>query len=323
MVSAQDNPSAFSEAENQLFSLIEPYRNLLKKRNLIEQGDALAKLSSLDLPFEFNLEHLRDIPLCFQRFFDQVDPQSMEALASPVQITKTAPCVQPIALLATGPSAQNALILQTIQEILDLEVSSLSSGDVLIVSCDPTALFEYVTRGISSEKENYAATNTRISCELSTSIAFAETDFGRCFNALKTFLLDDSHEVGALLDYVTSPFSGVEPLQAAQIVSAIHGDRLFSYEEAHAMIRLVSPHFDMFEELFQDSDASLVLDYFYDVAADIPGKDPAYRSEQGSAITALRTVYEQARRWQSQPGKFDFGRYSASYQAQCRTLTVC
>ncbi|GEM_PF-763971 len=306
LVSAQDNPSAFSEAENQLFSLIEPYRNLLKKRNLIEQGDALARLSSLDLPFEFNLEHLRDIPLYFQRFFDQVDPQSMEALASPVQITKTAPCVQPIALLATGPSAQNVLILQTIQEILDLEVSSLSSGDVLIVSCDPAALFEYVARGISSEKEKYAATNTRIACELSTSIPFAETDFGRCFNALKAFLLDDSHEVGALLDYVTSPFSGVEPLQAAQIVSAIHGDRLFSYEEAHAMIRLVSPHFDMFEELFQDSDASLVLDYFYDVAADISGKDPAYRSEQGSAITALRTIYEQARRWQSQPGEFDF-----------------
>ena len=67
--------------------------------------------------------------------------------------------------------------------------------------------------------------------------------------ALKTFLLDESHDLAALLDYVNSPFSGIEPIRRAQVIALVRGNRTLSYEEAHAMIRMMSPHFDTFEEL--------------------------------------------------------------------------
>lgn len=54
------------------------------------------------------------------------------------------------------------------------------------------------------------------------------------------------------------------------------------------MIRLMSPHFDTFEELFRDCDASLVLDYFYDVAAEIPEK--IKHSEQNRVVQLARSV---------------------------------
>ena len=83
------------------------------------------------------------------------------------------------------------------------------------------------------------------------------------------------------------------------------------------MIRLMSPHFDTFEELFWDCDASLVLDYFYDVAAEIPEKDQAFRAEQGSAISALRSVYEQARQWNLSPEDLDFALQGLRIDCSC------
>lgn len=327
------NPVTYdlSEVQRLILSLVSPYRELLRSNGYIEPSDALALLSELDLPFNFTFGTIDELSLPFQRFFSKVAPSISKQIETPTQITKTPDHVRPFLLLAEGPSAQNALIARAlyadIEEIgsakqqlsvselpnvVGAEAGSEKTNSIIVVSSDPHILFSYVT--------NVFVHNS--SCEMPTfelraQKPFVETDFGRAFNALRTFLLDDSHELKALLDYVGSPFSGINSIQAAQIVSAVHGDRLLSYDEAHAMIHLTSPHFDMFEELFLDSDASLVLDYFYDVAAEIPGKDAFYRSEQGSAISALRSVYELARKWNLKPGEFEFAIEGISIDSSC------
>lgn len=309
-----------SEVERSVLSLVLPYRELLRCRGYIEPSDALSRLSEMELPFDFSFGAIDELSLPFQRFFSKVAPSIIEQLEIPVQISKTSDHVRPFLLLAEGPSAQNALIARALYadieeigsakqqlsvselpEVVGVETASEKANSIVIVSSDPYALFSYIANVFAHNSFCEMPT-----FELRAQKPFVETDFGRAFNALRTFLLDDSHEVKALLDYVDSPFSGIDSIQAAQIVSAIHGDRLLSYEEAHAMLHLTSPHFDMFEELFLDSDASLVLDYFYDVAAEIPGKDAFYRSEQGSTISALRSVYELARKWNLKPGEFEF-----------------
>ncbi|MED9873121.1 MAG: PD-(D/E)XK nuclease family protein [Eggerthellaceae bacterium] len=327
------NPEAYdlSEVEHLILSLVPPYRELLRSKDYIEPSDALTQLSEMDLPFEFSFGAIDELSLPFQRFFSKVAPSITAQLEIPVQITKTVDHVRPILLLAEGPSAQNALIARAIQadleeicskkkqlccsgshDALGAEAGSDKANSVIVVSSDAHNLFSYITNTFTHNHSYVTPT-----FELHAQKPFVETDFGRAFNALRVFLLDDTHEITALLDYVDSPFSGIDSIQAAQIVSAVHGDRLLSYDEAHAMIHLTSPHFDMFEELFLDSDASLVLDYFYDIAAEIPGKDAFYRSEQGSAISALRSVYELARKWNLKPGEFEFAIEGISIDSSC------
>lgn len=330
---ALTKPEAYdlSEVERLILSLVSPYRELLRSNGYIEPSDALALLSELDLPFDFTFGTIDELSLPFQRFFSKVAPSISKQIETPTQITKTPDSVRPFLLLAEGPSAQNSLIARAIQanleeicskkqqlwrsgsyDALGAEASSDKANSVIVVSSDAHNLFSYITNTFTHNHPCVTPT-----FELHAQKPFIETDFGRAFNALRAFLLDDSHEITALLDYVDSPFSGIDSIQAAQIASAVHGDRLLSYDEAHAMIHLTSPHFDMFEELFLDSDASLVLDYFYDVAAEVPGKDAFYRSEQGSAISALRSVYELARKWNLKPGEFEFAIEGISIDSSC------
>lgn len=304
---------SFSKAEQLLLSLIDLYRDLLKERGLIEQGDALSILSKRSLPFSFEWGSSFEIPLCFQRFFSCVAPSLIDDIVTPVQVSKVSEPVQPLVLLATGPSAQNYLITKTVHRFLaDFQnVRESRHSSVFIVSSQAQKLYSYLSRSLPfSDSE-------KTTCKLYASRPFEETDFGRCFMALKTFLLDESHDLAALLDYVNSPFSGIEPIRRAQVIALVRGNRTLSYEEAHAMIRMMSPHFDTFEELFQDCDASLVLDYFYDVAAEIPEKDQAFRAEQGSAISALRSVYEQARQWNLSPEDLDFALQGLRIDCSC------
>ena len=246
----------------------------------------------------------------------EVDSCSKAQLASDINAQRTTDIK---AQLASDIDAQRAADknLAIIDNICMEKVPERRNASILIVSSDTQKLFEYVSNAYVSNAVVHTPKCQITSFELRTATSFSETDFGRAFNALKAFLLNETHNIDALLDFVDSPFSGIDSIQAAQIVSAVHGDRLLSFEEAHAMIHLMSPHFDTFEELFHDSDASLVLDYFYDVAAEIPGKDAAYRNEQGSAISALRSVYEQARVWHLSPGEFDFALDGISIDSSC------
>lgn len=304
----ENGRSGFSPLETYLVNLIDLYRNLLSKNGLIEQGDALSVLGKKDLPFEFEFGCQFSISPVFERFFASKGViKPLEA----VQISRLDNSVTPYFLLSTGPSAQNSLIYKWLQSSFISCKDTLANKKILIISSNPCSIFNFLSNSLR---------NDSIACSLYEKKRFDETEFGRAFIALKTFLLDGNHDLKALLDFVQSPFSGIDSVQASQITSAIHGDRLLSYDEIHAMIHLMSPYFDAFEEIILDSDASLLLDYIADIASSLQGKDAAYRSEQSSVIGALRSVYECARRWNLTPSEIDFALEGISLNISTTTM---
>lgn len=303
-------PDGLSDAEREVLSLVEPYRALLAEHGLIEQGDAMRFLEAEGAVPVFELPVPFALPAPFARACG-VDG------AEPVRITRPAECVEPRFLFAAGPSAQNALIADHLMRSL-FGVDSFN--EVLVVCADPLSLYRALALPLSDRGVFCAARATR---------PFAQTDFGRAYRAVTTFLLDDSHDPRALMDYFDSPVSGVEPSRAAQIDSMVRGNRLVTFDDLCALARLVSPQFELFEELSADADASLLLDRLSDVAAELPGKDVAWRSEQTAAVSALRRVYEQARAWRVEPVSLSFALEGLGVDASrgCgdgpKSVTVC
>ena len=143
-------------------------------------------------------------------------------------------------------------------------------------------------------------------CVLQARKPFTETHFGRAYMAIREFILDDHHNPRALMDFASSPFSGISVQAAAKIDASVRGDRALSFEELQAMMHLVTETYDLFEELVTDADASLLLDRFIDLSEELRGLDAASVFEQQIAIMALRGVYEAARRWEVGPEVFTF-----------------
>lgn len=284
---------SLSTRERAVLRLVPIYRALLAERGLIEPGDALANLGTQVLPFEFSFICSFEMAPYFVRFFTA---QGCLLDADPARITALSEGVAPRVLLAAGPSAQAAVLFRGLRESFAAH-SGGAPCRVLIISNEAPALFGSLAPVLADMSASTTLFDQR---------PFSRTDFGVAYSALRTFLLDDHHDRAALRDYFNSAFSGVDPYRVSQVDSAIRGDRLLPFEELVAMSRLLSPYFDSFEELLQDCDASILLDYFEEAVADIPHKDAAYRSEQVSAIRALRRVYEVARTWHTDPSTLDF-----------------
>lgn len=172
-----------------------------------------------------------------------------------------------------------------------------------------------------------------ITCCLRTSVPFFQTDFGRSYQALVDFLLDPHHETKAFLDYIHSAYAGIRPVQdlkkpahentdpyrVRQIDATVRGNRLLSFEDLCALARLTSRHFDAFEELVSDVDASVLLDYFEEVTDELKGYDEAYKAEQLKAIAGLRQTYEQARVWGVTSGEVQSILSALSIKVSCAT----
>lgn len=280
-------PEGLSEAEREVLALVEPYRALLAEHGLVEQGDALRFLEAkglvpaIEMPVPFTL------PAPFVRVCGAGGTE-------PARITPPAAGVEPRFLFAAGPSAQNALVADHLVRSL---FGADSFDEVLVVCADPLSAYRALALPLS---ERGAFCAVRASCP------FAQTDFGRAYRAIMEFLQEEPHDLRALMDYFDSPISGVESDRAAQIDAMLRGDRLVSFDEACALARLMSPQFELFEELAADADASLLLDRLSDVVADLPGRDVAWRTEQVAAVSALRRIYEQARSWGAEPADLSF-----------------
>lgn len=285
----------FSQVEQYLIDLIAHYGEVICQKGFIEPGDALAQLSEAELPYSFEYGSDLDIPLVYKRFFEAHGAQVLHG--DDVAISGPAPGVVAQFLLSAGPSAQSSLLFKWLSANLLQTAGDGGPHSALLVSSDPKTLFFDLSKLLVDHG---------VTCSLMTSSRFLESDFGRAYSALRAFLTEDDHDLLSLLDFVQSPYSGLDEVQASQITLMVRGDRALSFEEAHAMIHLMSPHFDTFEELFGDSDASLVLDYFIDVAMGLSGMDRAYCAKESNAISRLRSVYEHARAWNMEPSELDF-----------------
>ena len=205
--------------------------------------------------------------------------------------------MQPQFLFASGPSAENALISSYVRQACEALSAKGRAGNVLVVTSRPCSVYETLSEALSAHG---------CECVLRARKPFAETHFGRAYLAIREFILDDRHDPRALMDFASSPFSGISVQAAAKIDASVRGDRALSFEELQAMMHLVTETYDLFEELVADADASLLLDRFIDLSEELRGLDAASVFEQQIAIVALRGVYEAARRWEIGPEAFAF-----------------
>ncbi len=293
-----------SEAERTVVSLAEPYRSFIASHGFVEEGEALIRIAPFvgDVSFQCGEGFTPSLP--FVRFLEK---QGLKIGSDSIRIAPAPEGVATRFLFAAGPQARSALIAEELCRALSPNVGC---GSALVVAADALALYEDISPAFADQG---------VAIAVSASKPFSETAFGRAFRALFDFLLDDRHDKRALVDYLSSPLSGVDRSKAAMIDSMIRGDRLVSFEELKAMARLVSPHFDTFEELLMDADASLLLDYFEDVAFALPDSDGAFVMEQLAAITGLRRVYETARTWDLSPADLSFALASLQVNASRAT----
>ncbi len=284
-------PASLSEQERAVLGLIEPYRALLAKHGYIEPGDALAGMAGQFAPAAFELSEGVDPGAVFEWFVSATNSTCTCWEAEEPVITPAPSSCKSQFLFASGPSCEDALVSDYVQETLATGVKRM-----LVATSRPEALFGTLSQALGGSAQ----------CVLRASRPFAQTAFGRTYLAVREFILSEAHDPLCLVDYFASPFSGVGAIDTANIYSQILGNRLLAYDDLHALAHLVSPNFDLFEELAADSDASLLLDRMLDVAEELKGMDASEILEQQAAIVGLRNVYEAARSWNVSPADFEF-----------------
>ncbi len=292
-------PFSLSAQERAVLALVPLYRNLLSSHGLVDAGDALSALAAVCPPCSFELAEGVEPGLAFEDFVRSNGSQ-VEAAPDASFITSVSEGCNPAFLFAAGPSCENALIASYLSGLLDGWRADGQPGAqamrILVCASRPFNVFESISQSL----------NERATCNLRASRPFAQTHFGRAFLAIREYLSNEQHDSAALMDYLASPFSGVSELDAAKVDSQVRGDRTLGFDDLRAMAHLLSPSFDLFEELVEDADASLLLDRFMDIAEELHGFDAAAVFEQEVAISALRDVYEAARAWGVAPSGLSF-----------------
>ena len=293
--SLSNPPSGLSVQEQAVLSLVPLYRALLDSRGLVDSGDALRVLAGVCPPCSFVLQEGVEPGLAFEDFVE-ANGSELRGTPVPALVGPTPEGCRPLFLLAAGPSCQDAQISNYLSGLLADTRADGEALRILVCTSRPFAVFEALSRSLSE-----VAT-----CSLRASRPFPQTQFGRAFLSVREYLLDPIHDPSALMDYLASPFSGVSELDAAKVYSQVRGDRTLGFDDLRAMAHLLSPAFDLFEELVTDSDASLLLDRFLDIADELGGFDAGAAFEQEVAISALRGVYEAARIWGVAPSGLSF-----------------
>ena len=290
-------PASLSAQEREFLGLVEPYRAVLLQRGFVEGGDALNVLLGVNWDVSFTLAEGVELPPCFAQFAEKAGIPCTILGSGTERITGLPKGVLPQFLFASGPSAENALISSYVRQACEALSSKGRAGSVLVVTSRPHSVYTTLSEALSARG---------CECVLQARKPFTETHFGRAYMAIREFILDDHHNPRALMDFASSPFSGISVQAAAKIDASVRGDRALSFEELQAMMHLVTETYDLFEELVTDADASLLLDRFIDLSEELRGLDAASVFEQQIAIMALRGVYEAARRWEVGPEVFTF-----------------
>lgn len=297
-------PTSLSPQERAILALVPLYRESLDSRGLVDPGDALGFLADACAPCSFALAEGVCPSLAFDDFA-AASRSTVQASPSPSLIGAVAEGCRPVFLLAAGPSCENALVSGWLSDFLDGACSESQASRVLLCTSRPFSVFEAVSNSLSE----------RAACSLRAKRPFAQTHFGRAFLAVREYLHGQTHDPMALMDYLSSPFSGVSGVDVAKVYSQVRGDRTLGFDDLHAMAHLLSPTFDLFEELVEDCDASLLLDRFLDIAEELEGLDAAEAFEQQVAISALRGIYEAARTWGVPPSGLSFALQGLSLDA--------
>lgn len=298
----QEPPASLSPQEREVLALVGPYRALLEQRGFVEKGDALRFLLKYRWSDSFTFAQGVEPTVVFSEFAQKAGIELRFSNPGHTSITGLPEGVAPQFLFASGPSAENALISSYVSQAASA-LHQGGVGSILVVTARPLSVYATLSEALSS---------AGCECVLQARKPFSDTEFGRAYLAIREFIVDSRHDPRALMDFISSPFSGISAQAAAKIDASVRGDRALCFEELQAMAHLVTETYDLFEELVADSDASLLLDRLIDLSEELKGFDSASIFEQQVAIAALRNVYEAARRWGVGPDAFLFALNSLS-----------
>ncbi len=289
--------SQLSDQERALFDLARDYQKCLYRYNLIEPGDAYSALATTMLPEHLETLDFLDLPpafvVCCQKSQSTLISHEPDLVAVSLDAS-----VKPCLLYASGPSALPYLVGLRALSLLegeDNKTAKSSGNSVLVAAQNPQRYFDGCARMLVREGYTVASRWTK---------RFDQTDFGHAFFGAYSLWADDELSVSAVSDYLLTPYSGFSRSQAYKLSAQMRGDRLMAPDQVRNYVRSINDNYGYFEELFESSDASIVLGYFEDIVNTLSDVDPAYKSEQRQAIHALRSLYDAARRLSLSPAEF-------------------
>ena len=171
--------------------------------------------------------------------------------------------------------------------IADEVLAHASAGDVVVVCKDPLAM-------LSSVQDRLVAQGLHVCAQARK--PFAQTDFGCAFLAMRRLLAEVPWDGAALADVLISPFSGLLRTDAFKADAAVRANRLASREDVLADLRARSEQFSYLEELAGDPEADVLISAFEQMVQAMAHRSPAWRTEQLTAMKALREATSSARK---------------------------
>ena len=278
--------SQYSALTQAIIAEFERYRSLLADRECIEVGDALRHLASA-MPHsvcEVEKRLVRSLPLAeFAAEWDatvfdsaSVTPDASEALSAADGAASSA-SVQAELLFPLGVSAKSHAVL----DALDRH----QPHRMLMVSAHPTKAYQDLAD---------ALVKRGFSVALQARKPFTQTFFGRAYQACRTFLSGEELR-SSVIDYLHSPYGASQPAATYELDVLLERAKPLDQRKVLDVVRELSPHIAYLEELFSEPDASVVCDYFSEVATAAFADTPAILQEELQAIRAIKNLYEVAR----------------------------
>lgn len=290
---------SFSVQEIALFVLSYEYQHYLNACNLIEPGQAYRRLAEVIIPEQFEVYEFLSLPSGFLVCCEQ--SKSKLVIHEPtIELHSSLDDIQPDLLYASGSTALPYLVSDYIVSLLKDERKSVSSSQnmsiqVLVATKNPDYLFNECAPKLVRE---HLCVGAVLSKHLN------QTKFGQAFIGALSLWKGDDIDIGAVSDFLLSPFSDLSVSSAYKLSAKLRSDRLVHSDELKAFLRSVGESYSFFEELFESSDASIVLGYFDDKIDRSPCFDKAFKAEQHAAISAIRSLYDAGHRLGLKPDDF-------------------
>lgn len=319
---ASEDEFDLDAGERALLAACARYEDLLSSAGLIELGVAAAYLADhadTVFPHPLHVALPDGVPLDWRQraFFARCASIDLETQPNQgASAIGRAPTGVKIGFaFASGPTAQAALVgdilreaisghaaLNYVEQARQTEQASQASyagqtGQAsqaeqdpalfAIVAChDPLVMFETLGPALAQAGVAVIAQGRK---------PLSRTAFGCAYLAMLRCLHSDPWDPAALADVLLSPFSGATRSEAYGFMRQLRQDRIASRDDVLAYLRAAFEPFSQMEELASDPDADILLGTFEQMVQGRTDQDAAWRTEQLTAIGAVRAVLAAAR----------------------------
>ena len=279
-------------SDREIVAFVRSYEEALAQVGLIEPAQAVHQLSSVVRLPEVVVRTQQPLPAFMGDFLQQVaasyreeDAQSGNPIAAGDELASALP--QDRTYLLLKPKGQTATAY-----MVDQVLAELSEGrKALVTATDPLALFSLMEDALV--KQGFAVSVKALR-------AFADTHFGRAFNAVALLCSpDQTASLEAVLQatatYIESPYAQLSAVQRMRLLRAMRADRTLTTLEIRDALRTASRTFEYFEALTEDSDADILFGLFEDLVHRL-SLESADDACELAIIARVKGIYREARK---------------------------